>query len=69
MTIDDGEWHSVKWTRSNTIAQLLVDGTLVGNSNMVDCMLNTSPPYYYGGTNPADHRKVLESIVSPKYIN
>lgn len=62
--IDDGQWHTVEWARSNVNAQLFVDGILVGSSDTSDCKLNTAAPFYFGGTDPADYGRVIESIVS-----
>eukprot|EP00102_Acyrthosiphon_pisum_P016424 XP_008187385.2 PREDICTED: laminin subunit alpha [Acyrthosiphon pisum] len=59
--INDGEWHSINWTRSNTNAELSVDGTPVGFSSMSECK-NTNSPFYFGGTNPIAYQKVIEFI-------
>lgn len=69
MPINDGEWHSVKWTISNSLGQLFVDNTLIGSITIEDCTLNTAPPFYYGGTNPTDYAKVIELIVRILYKN
>lgn len=65
--INDGEWHSINWTRSNTNAELSVDGTPVGFSSMSECE-NTNSPFYFGGTNPIAYQKVIEFIVRTKYL-
>ncbi|XP_050541070.1 laminin subunit alpha [Daktulosphaira vitifoliae] len=62
MPVNDGEWHTVKWSRSNTKAELFVDGTLVGSSNTADCKLDITPPFYLGGTNPLDYQKVIDLV-------
>lgn len=67
MPLNDGEWHSVKWTRSYSNAQLYVDETLVGTSFMGNGTLSTAPPFYYGGTNPTDYGKVIEFIVNIQF--
>lgn len=63
LPINDGKWHSIKWTRSNVNAQLFLDNTLVGSSEETECKINISPPFYFGGTNPTDYPRVIESIV------
>jgi len=62
-SINDGQWHTVEWIRSNVNAQLRVDGILIGSSDTPDCKLNTAPPFYFGGTNPVDRERVIELIV------
>lgn len=65
-SIDDGTWHSIKWTRSHVNAQLFVDDTLIGSSDKTACQLNVSPPYYFGGTDPAHYGRIIQSIVSAR---
>lgn len=67
LPVNDGDWHSINWTRSNANAELYVDSTPVGSSNISDCK-NTNSPFYFGGTNPAAYQKVIEFIVRTKYL-
>jgi hypothetical protein len=66
MPVNDGDWHSISWTRSNANAELFVDSTPVGSS-LSGCK-NTNSIFYFGGTNPAAYQKVIEFIVRTKYF-
>ncbi|KAK6627794.1 hypothetical protein RUM44_010273 [Polyplax serrata] len=52
---DDGNWHTVRITRENTLGQLIVDGQnpVSGESSGSTKTLNVIPPYYLGGFDPA----------------
>lgn len=62
--INDGKWHTIKWTRSNFNATLFIDDVLVGNSGIMnECELNLDSPFYLGGTDPAEYGRIIASIV------
>uniref|UniRef100_A0A2H8TTK7 Laminin subunit alpha n=2 Tax=Melanaphis sacchari TaxID=742174 RepID=A0A2H8TTK7_9HEMI len=61
LPVNDRNWHSINWIRSNTNAELFVDNIPVGSSLISDCK-NMNSIYYLGGVHPTAYQKVIEYI-------